>query len=317
MKRKPCVVEINYRRMKSLLSLLLIHLLFTACETTQEEKPLYLNQAPPTTTPVVFAPGLISQAGEYEFGSVFNQAGTEFYYGVDVGGNSEIRYSELVEGHWTKPATLLSHPDYGFNDPFLSPDEQRLYFISIRPTGERDSTEDYNIWYVERTENGWSEPINPGPGINTDKDEYYISFTQDGTMYFSSNQQAPEGQEGDFDIYASAMEGGEFQPAVRLGDAINTSHYEADVFIDPAEAYIIFCANRPDGLGRGDLYISYKNADGSWTPSQNMGEVINTEEHELCPFVSSDGKYFFYTSNQDIYWVSTDLFLQDKARKNR
>ncbi|MEL7005834.1 MAG: hypothetical protein AAFN93_24360 [Bacteroidota bacterium] len=36
-----------------------------------------------------------------------------------------------------------------------------------------------------------------------------------------------------------------------------------------------------------------------------MGDKINSEGHELCPFVSKDGKYFFYSSKKDIYWVST------------
>ncbi|MEO1653753.1 MAG: hypothetical protein AAFU64_09420, partial [Bacteroidota bacterium] len=96
---------------------------------------------------------------------------------------------------------------------------------------------------------------------------------------------------------------GTFQATQVLSEAINNQHYEADVFIDPEEAYIIFCAERPEGRGRGDLYISFKKSDGSWAPSKNMGSLINTAGHELCPFVSKDGKYFFYTSNQDIYWV--------------
>jgi len=138
--------------------------------------------------------------------------------------------------------------------------------------------------------------------------EYYISFTKEGTMYFSSNINASAANNGsDFDIYYSKSINGEFQKAVQLGESINTTSYEADVFIDPSESYIIFCADRPGGLGRGDLYVSFKNADGTWTKSKNMGQLINSKNHELCPFVSKDGKYFFYTSNKDIYWVNTQI----------
>jgi hypothetical protein len=47
-----------------------------------------------------------------------------------------------------------------------------------------------------------------------------------------------------------------------------------------------------------------------------MGDKINTKNHELCPFVSKDGKYLFYTSNQDIYWVSAEIIneIKDKTR---
>ncbi len=269
----------------------------------QENHPNYLNQLPPTTKPAIFAPNLISKSNEYEFGSVFNKAVTEFYYGVSVKGKGEIRYTQLEGDSWTTPKTLFLHEQYGYNDPFLSPDENRLYFISTQPLNGKGDPKDYDIWYAERQGNGWSQPINAGPNINTEWDEYYNSFTDAGTLYFSSNK-----NDNNFDIYSSSFKAGEFQKTQRLGDAINTPNYEADVFIAPDASYIIFCATRPDGLGQGDLYISFKKEDGSWTSSKNMGKAINTKGHELCPYVSHDGRYFLYTSNQDIYWVSTKIF---------
>ncbi|WP_053002410.1 PD40 domain-containing protein [Kordia jejudonensis] len=278
----------------------------------------YLGQNPPSETPEVFAPNLISLATEYEFGSVFNADGTEFYYGVDTGNNTEIRYTKLVKNKWSTPKTILSHHKYGFNDPFLSPDENRLYFISRRSLDGKSAKQEYDIWYVEKQGNNWSKPINAGSNINTKNDEYYISFTENGTMYFSSNKRNEANRKQSFDIYSSEFKNGKFQKAVLLSDAINTEYYEADVFIDPAENYIIFCARRPDGLGRGDLYVSFKNTDETWTKSINMGDTINTKGHELCPFVTKDGNYFFYTSNQDIYWVSTIIFeeLKKKSQQN-
>ena len=272
-----------------------------------------MGQTEPGTTPVIFAPNFISTE-EDEFGSVFNAGGTEFYFGVDVGGKNEIRYSALIEGSWSKPRTILSHDRYGYNDPFLSPDESRLYFISNRaPDGIGEAREDRDIWYVERTKQGWSEPINAGPNINSAGNEFYISFTSDGTMYFSSNINAPEGRRRtDLDIYHSRFLNGEFQEAIRLEDSVNTDAYEADVFIDPEERYLIFCGERPTGFGRGDLYISFRNADGTWTKALNMGKKINTRHYEYCPFVTKDGKYLFYTSNQDIYWVSTEILKELK-----
>ena len=263
-----------------------------------------MRQPKPKSRPQIFAPNFISTE-EYEFGSVFNAKGTEFYYGVDVGKRSEIRYTKRVNNKWTTPEIIISHDVYGYNDPFLSPDENRLYFISNQPLdGKGKPKNDHDIWYIERTNNGWSAPINADKNINSDYNEYYISFTKDGTMYFSSNVNALDNRKrNDLDIYYSKFVDGEFQKAVRLSDSINTEYYEADVFIDPNEQYIIFCSTRPGGFGRGDLYISFKNTDGSWTSAVNMGEQINTKHHELCPFVSADGKYLFFTSDEDVYWV--------------
>ncbi len=279
-------------------------------QSTPTKNLNYLNQKPPSITPSIFAPNLISKKGEYEFGSVFNKNATEFFYGVNVNGKEEIRYSKLIGDQWSAPRTILSHEKYGYNDPFLSPDEQRLYFISQRTLDGLDKKEDYDIWYVKRLINGWSVPINAGSNINTNANEYYISFTNSGTIYFSSNKIG-----NNFDIYTSKFVNGKFQKATPLSDSINTPAYEADVFIDPDEKYIIFCGNRKDGLGRGDLYISFKRKDGTWKSAVNMGNRINTKGHELCPFVTKDGNYLFYTSNQDIYWVSTKVFDTYKNEK--
>ena len=290
-------------------TILLLTVFITSCGPKTEETLKYLKQKTPSSVPEIFAPNVISMESEYEFGSIFNEDATAFFYGVDVGGKSEIRYSELLGNTWSDPKTILVDERYGYNDPFLSPDENRLYFISRMAKDGSGGLENHDIWYVERIKGGWSAPINAGLNINSDENEYYISFTNDGSMYFSSNVNAsPDSKNSDFDIYYSKSINGEFQKAIRLGESINTSSYEADVFIDPSENYIIFCANRKDGLGRGDLYISFKNIDGTWTKSKNMGKLINSENHELCPFVSKDGKYFFYTSNEDIYWVDANIF---------
>ncbi|MFD2588387.1 ankyrin repeat domain-containing protein [Croceitalea marina] len=271
----------------------------------------YMGQELSGNKAKVFAPNFISTE-EYEFGSVFNKAGDAFYYGVDVNGKTEIRYSELQEGTWTTPKVILAHEKYGYNDPFLSPDESRLYFISNQAMDGVGEQKDIDIWYVNRTENGWSKPVNAGPNINTSNEEYYISFTNEGTMYFATDAYSDENNKN-HDIYYSKFVNGEFQKAMRLSDAINTDAYEADVFVAPDESYLIFCAQRREGLGRGDLYISFKKADGSWSTSVNMGDKINTEGHELCPFVTQDGKYLFYTSKQDIYWVSTEIITELKT----
>lgn len=294
------------------MKLVFVFLLFMAftIKNNAQESLVYLNQKAPSTTPEIFAPDIISKQKEYEFGSVFSKDGTEFFYGVDINGKSEIRYTKLDGDSWITPKTIIFHENYGFNDPFLSPDENRLYYISNMPLSGVGDGKDYDIWYSTKNPEGWSKPKNAGKNINTNSNEYYISFTQQGTMYFSSNKEAVKDNNGDFDIYASKNEDGLFQKPSKLPEAINTKAYEADVFVASDESYVVFCATRKEGLGRGDLYISFKNDDGSWTKSKNMGEPINTSGHELCPFVTKDGKYFFYTSKKDIYWVDAKILEQ-------
>lgn len=267
----------------------------------------YIERDKPNLKPKKFAPEFISKESEAEFGSVFTKDGKEFFYAVDSDNRAEIRYTTIKDGKWITPKTIISHEKYSYNDPYLSLDEDRLYYISDMPRNIQDTIKDIDIWYSIKEGDKWSKPINIGDKINSNKNEYYISITKKNNLFFASNKNAAKKRDHDFDIYSSKFSKGEFKEPVKLSGSINTKRYEADVYVSPDENYIIFCSARKEGYGKGDLYISFKDENNEWTKSVNMGEEINSENHELCPFVTRDGKYLFYTSNQDIYWISTKI----------
>jgi Tol biopolymer transport system component len=279
----------------------------TAAGQTKNGATKFLNQEPPAMESKLFAPEIISLKNRYEFGSVFSKDGKEFYFAVEENNKPEIWFSRFENSVWTDPIKLIFSDKYGYNDPFLSPDEKKLFFISDRPLDGKGDKKDIDIWYAERTSNGWSEPVNAGPKINSVRNEYYISFTSKGVMYFSSNAGTGEADNNNFDIYTSDYATGTFQTAKKLSGAINTTNYEADVFVSPNEEYIIYCSERQEGLGKGDLYISFKDKNGAWKEAKNMGSVVNSPAYEFCPFVSPDGKYLFFTRSGEIYWVSTKI----------
>lgn len=293
----------NLHFKSTVLLLLMISFLVIGCLENVEESAKYLNQKPPSFTPEIFAPGIVSKVDQSEFGSVFSKDGLKFYYGIDVNRKTEIWHSQFQNGSWTSPVVLLSHEHYGYNDPFLSPNEDRLYYISNRALDGSSEPKDIDIWFSNNISGDWTEPVNGGEEINSSLNEYYISFTNEGTIYFSSNKNATKNRPNNFDIYYSKWQDNSFLAPVVLDESINTNAYEADVFVSPDESYMIFCAIRSDGLGQGDLYISFRTSDGEWPKAQNMGDPINSIYHELCPFVTQDGKYLFFTSNEDIYWV--------------
>lgn len=278
---------------------------FTWCQSKPD--PKYFNEVPPGLSPKIFAPGIISKENEFEFGAVFSNDQREFYYSVEIMGKTETRMMKFENEGWSSPITILSHEIYSYNDPFLTPDNKKLFFISDRPLSGFGQKKDYDIWYIERNGGAWSDPKNAGININSDKEEYYISFTKSGKMYFSSNKPDRNGV-SNFDIYSSELKNGEFEPALKLDSEINTNSYEADVFVAPDESYLVFSTNRADGLGRGDLYVSFRKNDGKWSLAKSLGNIINTKTDDFCPYVSPDGKYLFYSSKRDIYWVSTEIF---------
>lgn len=285
---------------------------------TNQKETSYLNQEPLGLTPEKFAAGLISTPDEYEFGSFLPADAQTFYYAVrlDKDWNAEIRYTQLKNGQWTKPKRVPLDGKYSYNDPLLSEDGNRLYFMSNHAEDGGAPTGDSDLWYAQKTANGWSEPINLGAPVNSSKNEYYLSFAADSTLYFSSNRHTSEKNAGDHDIHFSRFQSGTYQQPVKMGPAINSKHFEVDAYVAPDQSYLIYSSSRPGGLGEGDLYISFKQKDGSWSKAQNMGTPINSENHEFCPFVTRDGRYFFYTSNGDIYWVSSKIIKNMKKESS-
>jgi hypothetical protein len=299
------------KTMPFLFSLLLCTGLSLA-QTANTANYMYLNQEPPGLTPKLFAPGRVSLKDRYEFGSVFTRDGKEFYYAVEIAKRPHIECIEYENNLWSDPVKVLVSDKYGYNDPFLSPDENKLFFISDRAMDGKGDKKDIDIWYVQREGKGWSKPVNAGKEINSPHNEYYISFTKGGTMYYSSNKEAEDVKSKKYDIYKSPFVKNTFGASAKLGSAINSEHYEADVFVSPDEKYMIYCAERPDGYGGGDLFVSFKDAKGEWTKAKNMGKTVNTQGYEFCPFVTGDGKYLFFSRDGDIYWI--DAKVIDKLK---
>jgi hypothetical protein len=119
-------------------------------------------------------------------------------------------------------------------------------------------------------------------------------------------------------LYFTNYKNGVFGKPVKLDTIINSSKTNYNSFVSSDESYLIFTKMIDNNLRNGDLYISFKDSTDKWNSPINMGNLINTKKHETCPNVSSDGKYFFFTSDKrgsfDIYWVSIK-YLENLRRK--
>lgn len=262
----------------------------------------YLGQTPPGSTPVVFAPDVVSTEGP-ELNAVFSADGKEFYFTREVGWRIEVM--RQVDGVWTLPKATKPAGEYGAVDPFMTRDGLHLYFSTDRPLdGKGPGTRDRDIWVTTRTARGLSEPSSLGETVNSKQGDYYPTLTNRGDLYFCSRR---EGGQGGHDIYRARLVHGRFERPENLGAPINTEYWDFDPFIAPDESYLIFGSDRPGGLGRWDLYISFRTKDGSWSPPRNMGKPINGPGNDLTPMLSPDGRYLFFASDRagsnDIYWV--------------
>jgi len=257
----------------------------------------YLGQTPPGDEARVFAPGIVNTP-LYTRDLAMTPDGKEIYFGVASGGfrYATIAYSYLENGHWSKPEIVPFARDgrYMNFEPCVSPDGNRLMFLSNRPLPEQpeeDATED--IWVVDRTESGWSEPYNLGAPVNSDGREYFPSLTDDGTLYFTRSEKGKR----ESLIYRSRLVDGVYQEPEKLPEQVNPGANQFNAFVARDESYIIVPTRLDDSIGGVDYYISFRSDDDQWSQLINMGESVNTDKNqEWSPFVTRDGKYLFFMS---------------------
>jgi len=272
----------------------------------------YLGQEPPGMIPRPFAPGIIS-TDEDEGSSGFALNGTAFIF-QKFSGRCRTFITRLANGVWTPPELIPFWETMAHNGDFVfsSDDKTMLYQVKTETDGRLAS----DIWKAEITASGWGDrtPL-PSP-INSLDDESYASDTPAGTVYFFSNRR---GGKGRFDLYLCPFKDGRYGDAVNL-ESLNTEYNEWDPFIFPDESCLIFCSTRPGGLGMDDIYITFKGTDGRWGPARNMGAEINSPGSENRPYLSHDGRYFFFTStrngDRDTFWVRTEYLDRFKTSLN-
>lgn len=256
----------------------------------------YLGQKPPGMTPEIFAPEIVS-TGMDELNNAFSPGGDEFFFSVRLPAGGGVSMMRMVrrDHRWLPPEYLPFASRFGDIDMSIAPDGSRLFFCSRRPMNEgEDPNEEYDFWMSERIGDSWGTPQHLGLEINSESHDFYPVFTKRGNLYFSSQR---EGR-GTNNIYRSRFVDGRFREAEKLGDVINTEYREFDPYVSPDETFLIFASERPGGFGRADLYISFRQEDGTWAQARNMGDNINSEASDFCPMLTPDGKYLFLTSSR-------------------
>lgn len=288
--------------MKQLLYIIFAALFVVSCNTkkTKTKEPnldsplIYLGQKPPGLTPELFAPELIKNEFR-EAAAAFSPDGKEFYFRRRGGKykKNTLFVIKNIDNQWVESEV----PPYA-GEPFVSIDGKTLYL------GNK---------YRELTSSGWGEVKNHDPVF---KDIYIMRLTvsANGTYYLDEGTRSGEGN-----IQYSKLINGKREKPIALPKEINAGKWVAHPYIASDESYIIWDAEREEGYGDNDLYISFKQANGSWGKAINLGDKINTEHAEAYGSISPDGNYFFfhrsYGGNKaDIYWVKADEIFKLKNR---
>lgn len=189
--------------------------------------------------------------------------------------------------------------------PALSADGSTLIFTrSSNQDGSRN--EDFYLSYHDTDDWTFAESI--GEPINTAQNEGAQCITADGkTLYFTACSRSDS--YGRCDLYTSEFVDGYWSQPVNLGSNVNTESWESQPAISSDGRQLFFVSNRPGGVGKKDIWVTYKNNKGNWTKAKNLGKDINTSKDDVSPFLHWDNQTLYFSSKGYVGMGGFDVFL--------
>lgn len=291
---------------------------------------LGMAQTQPTVTPPVVdsmayynntKKPAIGNPSFIEYAPTIQADGKTIIYQRNDGKKYNLYLTNFENGNWSegKPIDKInaSGDSTGLiGGPSLSFDGNTLYFFRSLERGDHD------IFYSQRTKDGWSAPtsigapINLAPTVNKDKEtvggyDGFPSVSADGkTLYFvRQNLEGPRDKDLKRQhafctcIYKSEKESdGKWSKPEKLPWPINQECEKAPRIMADGKT-LIFSSNRPGGKGGYDMYQSKLNELGEWDLPVPLN-FVNTEKDDQLPCISAQGDLMYYTyNNVDIYSV--------------
>ncbi|MFC1565033.1 hypothetical protein ACFL6G_08865 [candidate division KSB1 bacterium] len=279
-----------------------------------ELKNHYLGQKPPGAALEIFAPGIVT-TDKFESAITVSPDLKEVYFirkSLKIADN-RIWYSRIEDEKLSIPQKAPFTYECLEGNPCFTRDGKRLYYVSQRPVPDQDSTSVWgNIWFVDKTKDGWSEPVYLDSPIN-DLGPHYLSIDNEGTLYFGSATQKC--------VYYAKLKDSGYPEAARMPEEINYLKGASHPGIAPDGSYLMvdYYWMENDSL-KGSLFISFKKPDGSWTKAVDMRETLKITDSYIwaSAMVTPDGKYIFIeryiqeTQKADLYWISSKIIEELK-----
>ncbi len=267
--------------------------------------------------PVPFEPvnlGPSINTPDHEYLPTLTADGQKLIYTAIRGRQEDFYISQKIDGAW-QPATPITaiNSEYNEGAQSISADGKFLVFtICNKPRGLGRC----DLYYSEYINGEWTPVQNMGEPVNSAAYESLPSISADGkSLFFTCDR---KGGIGGLDLWVSHRgPDGKWGTPQNLGKPINTSRDEQAPFIHPDGQSLYFMSKGHPGMGEYDLFVSRKQADGSWGEPRNLGYPINTKGNEGAFTVSLDGTTAYYASDMEGGFGKTDIYsfnLYEAAR---
>ena len=219
----------------------------------------------------------------------------------------------------SKKAPILSADtslNTSFNEikPVVSPDGSRLYFgRSNHPTSSGGRKDRADAWVATATSGDMFGNVKRlSSMLNSAQSDVVVGFTAGGEQLYLMRNDTESANKVNAGLYLANADGSGSPKPVTIKYFHNKAKHQ-DITIAEDGQTMLLSQEGYSTYGLEDLYVSFRQPDGSWSEPQNLGPEINTPLQEMSAFLAADGRTLYFTSNRpggmgsmDI-WVSTRL----------
>ncbi|MGW8123128.1 OmpA family protein [Roseivirga echinicomitans] len=202
---------------------------------------------------------------------------------------------------------------YDEQNPVVTPDGSRMYFVRAgHPRNEGGVIDLGDIWYSDKTENGWSVAKHGGSTINHTGLNGILGFSADGERIYLLNYKDGEGN-----VHSGVAVAEWVRDHWSVPQPLNIRYFANNSerlsgTISPDEKVMILSYESFDTFGNEDLYVTFKGSDDTWSQPKNLGVDVNTMGDEWAPFLAADLKTLYFSSNIFVGEGGRDIFVSQR-----
>jgi outer membrane protein OmpA-like peptidoglycan-associated protein len=202
--------------------------------------------------------------------------------------------------------------DSGELAPVITSDGKTLYFTrgknEIR--NGKDVLIDQDVWVSHLLPSGkFGKTTNLGAPINNTRFNAATSISADNKSLYLINVLNADGSYSKGLSKSTRVSRGWSVPKeVKIKNYFNSDEY-SEFSVSPDEKIIILAAEGRTTFGGKDLYVCFKQVDGTFSEPKNLGDKINTVQDEGMPFIAADNKTLYFASEGLLGYGSSDIFL--------
>ncbi len=228
--------------------------------------------------------------------------------------NRNVQFGKyaLNAAHTKQPENMGPRINSKYDEYFPSIGHDDSVIVFTRRTGGVDE----DFYRAERDScGGWLIARDLGSPPNSSQQEGAQMLSADGHYLFfmrCGNRSVNGWDAGGCDLYFSYTEKEGWSQPVPFGATINTPGYEGMPSLSSDNRELFFVSDREGGMGGKDIWVS-RFQDGLWQIPENLGPEVNTPFDETAPFIASDNKTLYFTSDGHPGMGGNDIFYSKRV----